>query len=247
MMRASGSTQVSIDFSSEADLVRKVRVLEKAAPILMLMMENKTDPSSTLPEHPDLPHLLRTQVWEDLDWVRTGYLPGSLEEGFGYETLADYVLHLPLILLNNQDVVSYVGEKTALDLIADGTLDYDSYDEAHKKQLIEHFISMGFPHFRIKKYIEVRVGDACPIEKSLAYAALLRGLLYSDMALTKLEQELSGVTTIDEINTAGAAIERDGDAAVIYGKKTAGDWRKILIALAEEVLPEADRGQLQWL
>lgn len=48
MMRASASAQVSVDYSSEEDMVRKLNVLQKISPLLMLLMENKTDESSTL-------------------------------------------------------------------------------------------------------------------------------------------------------------------------------------------------------
>jgi protein-tyrosine phosphatase len=39
---------------------------------------------------------------------------------------------------------------------------------------------MGFFHFRIKKYIEVRVADIVPIKKALGYTALLKGIVYSE-------------------------------------------------------------------
>ena len=42
MMRASASAQVSIDYKSEEDMVKKLRVLQKISPILMIMMENKS-------------------------------------------------------------------------------------------------------------------------------------------------------------------------------------------------------------
>ena len=61
MMRASASTQVSVDYSSEEDLVKKLRILQKISPILMIAMESKTDENSTLPGVTDKPHLLRIQ------------------------------------------------------------------------------------------------------------------------------------------------------------------------------------------
>lgn len=75
MMRASASTQVSVDYKSEYDLVRKLRVLQKIAPILMLMMESKSEENTTLPEALDKPHLFRIQEWDGLDPDRTGFLP----------------------------------------------------------------------------------------------------------------------------------------------------------------------------
>ena len=41
MMRATASTQISIDFSSEQDAMKKMRVLEKLAPILALLTESR--------------------------------------------------------------------------------------------------------------------------------------------------------------------------------------------------------------
>ena len=75
MMRASASTQVSVDFRSEEDIVRKLNVLQKISPILMIAMENKTEPDSTLKDRPDKPHLFRIQEWDDLDPSRTGFYP----------------------------------------------------------------------------------------------------------------------------------------------------------------------------
>lgn len=87
MMRASASTQISVDFRSEEDLVRKLNVLQKISPILMIGMENKSYPDSTLKEHPDKPHLFRIQEWDDLDVSRTGFYPHSFEAGFGYDSI----------------------------------------------------------------------------------------------------------------------------------------------------------------
>ena len=52
---------------------------------------------------------------------------------------------------------------------------------------IEHFLSMGFFHFRIKKYIEIRVSDSVPIKKALYYVALIKGIVYSEQNLDLLE------------------------------------------------------------
>lgn len=247
MMRASASTQVSVDYSSESDLVRKLRVLEKISPVLMLMMENKTDAGSTLPDVPDKPHLFRIQEWDDLDPDRTGFFPHSMEADFGYEQIANVVYRTPLILLTDNGTTSYVGNKNAEDLLNEGVIAEEELDQTRRKNLTEHFLSMGFFHFRIKKYIEIRVADSVPINKALGYVALLKGIVYSDQNLDLLEEELSDIDTIDKIQDAVIKIEKDGHDAVIYHNITAAQWAARLVQISSEAIPEQERKYLAYV
>ena len=244
MMRASASTQVSVDFRSEEDMVRKLNILQKISPVLMIAMENKTDPDSTLKEHPDKPHLFRIQEWDDLDPSRTGFYPHSLEEGFGYDSVADTILHTPLILLTDDGVTTDVGSETAEDLFARGLIREETLDITRERSLIEHFISMGFFHYRVKKYIEIRVADSVPLDRALGYVAILKGIVYSDDSLSALEKELADVDTAEKIQQAVEDIERDGYNAVVYGRK-ATEWAAHLYELALDKLPDTDKEYLE--
>ena len=244
MMRASASTQVSVDFRSEEDMVRKLNVLQKISPILMIAMENKTDPDSTLKDHPDKPHLFRIQEWDDLDPSRTGFYPHSLEEGFGYDSIADTILNTPLILLTDDGVTTDVGSETAEELFARGLIREETLDITRERSLIEHFISMGFFHYRVKKYIEIRVADSVPIDRALGYVAILKGIVYSDDNLSALENELADVDTAEKIQQAVEDIERDGYNAVVYGRK-ATEWAAHLYELALDKLPDTDKEYLE--
>ena len=244
MMRASASTQVSVDFRSEEDMVRKLNILQKISPVLMIAMENKTDPDSTLKEHPDKPHLFRIQEWDDLDPSRTGFYPHSLEEGFGYDSVADTILHTPLILLTDDGVTTDVGSETAEELFARGLIREETLDITRERSLIEHFISMGFFHYRVKKYIEIRVADSVPLDRALGYVAILKGIVYSDDNLSALENELADVDTAEKIQQAVEDIERDGYNAVVYGRK-ATEWAAHLYELALDKLPDTDKEYLE--
>ena len=244
MMRASASTQVSVDFRSEEDMVRKLNILQKISPVLMIAMENKTDPDSTLKEHPDKPHLFRIQEWDDLDPSRTGFYPHSLEEGFGYDSVADTILHTPLILLTDDGVTTDVGSETAEELFARGLIREETLDITRERSLIEHFISMGFFHYRVKKYIEIRVADSVPLDRALGYVAILKGIVYSDDNLSALENELADVDTAEKIQQAVEDIERDGYNAVVYGRK-ATEWAAHLYELALDKLPDIDKEYLK--
>ncbi len=245
MMRASASTQVSIDYSSEEDLIRKLRLLQIISPVLMILMENKSEETSTLPEAPDKPHLLRIQEWEDLDPDRTGFFPGSYDRDFGYKKAAEAVFHTPLILLTDSGSSQYVGNKTVEDLLKEGIISEDWKDGARRKKLVEHFFSMGFFHFRIKNYIEIRVADSVPADRAFGYAALLKGIAYSEENLSFLENELADIDGIEKINDAVQKIEREGREALIYNNRTAGEWVSYLTALAEKGLPEHEKGYLK--
>ena len=245
MMRASASAQVSIDYSSEEDMVKKLSVLQKISPILMIMMENKVDEHSTLPGVEGKPHLFRIQEWDDLDPERTGFVPHSLDADFGYDRMADVIYHTPLILLTDNGETVNVGHQNAEELVENSIIYTDDLGEDRKKRLIEHFMSMGFFHFRVKKYIEVRVADSVPIGKALGYVALLKGLIYSSENLDQLEDELSFIDDLDQIQQAVEAIEESGFEAVIYDGKTAEEWADHLIELAQNALTDSDKEYLK--
>ena len=245
MMRASASAQVSIDYKSEEDMIRKLRVLEKISPLFMIMLENKTDESSTLPGVTDKPHLFRIQEWDDLDPDRTGFVPHSLDPDFGYDKMADVISRTPLILLTDEGNTIDVGSLNARDLLKSGTIDWDNTDAERRKKLIEHFMSMGFFHFRIKKYIEIRVADSVPLERALGYVALIKGLIYSDKNIRLLDEILSIVTDLDSIQNAVEEIEKNGFDAIIYNGRSALEWSEQLYKLAESALDAEDKEYLK--
>lgn len=247
MMRASASTQVSVDYSSETDLIKKLGVLQKISPILMIMMENKTKEDFAFPEALDKPHLLRIQEWDDLDRDRTGFYPHSLEPYFGYGRIADVIYNTPLILLTDNGTTFEVGDKSANDIINEGIVNPEEFDEERKKSFTEHVLSMGFFHFRIKKYIEIRVADSVPIKKALGYVALIKGIVYSEHNLDILEKELSDIYTLDKIQEAVEQIKKDGLKAKVYHGLTAAEWAERLVETASQALPERDKEYLKYV
>ncbi len=244
MMRSSASTQVSVDYSSEEDLIRKVRILQKLSPIFMILLENENDANSTMKDSPDKPHLLRIQQWDDLDPARTGLLPHTFDDNFGYDSLADIIYNTPLILYPDSDGTVYVADKSAKDLFNLSVIKKAELTDDRKKQLIEHFISMGFFHLRVKTYIEIRVADSVPIERALGYVALIKGLVYSDENLRILDEKLDDIAEDDDIYNTIEEIKKEGFNAKIYHGKTAANWADYLISIASNVLESKDKEYL---
>ena len=244
MMRASGSTQISVDYSSEEDLRKKLRVLQIISPIVSIIFENKTNPDYVLPDSDGKKHLIRIQEWEALDKERTGFLDNSLDDDFGYKHIAEDVVNTPLILLTIHGETTYVGDKTAHSLIDENVVDYDNENADVKKSYIEHFISMGFYHFRIKKYIEIRTVDALPIDVALGYAALIKGIIYNEASIDKLLERYKEIKTVEQINEAFDIIEKDGLSANAYGRDVLSQAEE-LVNVASEGLDEKEKEYLK--
>lgn len=227
MMRASASTQVSLDYNSEEDLKRKLRVLEKLSPFLMLLMDNKSDEKSYLGDE-SRTHLLRNQVWNDLDSDRCGFLPGSLDPDYSYEEYGRTLMSKPLVVYTENGVTTYAGEKNIIEM---GGL---------KKETVDHLISMFFYNIRIKKYLEVRVCDSVPIEDAIGYAALLKGLMYNEECLSELESLLDSIKSIEDINKVLSEIELHGDEAALFNNYSAGAICEEIVRIAAQGLTKGD-------
>ena len=79
MMRASASTQVSIDYRDEKDCVKKMRVASVLAPLFALVCDN-----AAVFEGGPRPHrLMRTEVWKYCDPDRCNTPPHDLDDDFG--------------------------------------------------------------------------------------------------------------------------------------------------------------------
>ena len=105
---------------------------------------------------------------------------------------------------------------------------------------------MFFFHIRIKKYLEVRVADSVSIDKAIGYAALLKGLMYNEKSLKKLEALLEKFQTIRDINNVIDKIEKYGYEADIDGN-SAWEYCKEILNISSQRLESSDRKYLKAL
>ncbi len=241
MMRASASTQVSVDFRDEADAIRKMRVAQALAPILCAMTSN----TAVFEAEPAKP-LARFALWREVDNDRCGSVPGLFEPGFGFEEYADWILRTCPIFVTRPAANDSEGESLRPVF---GQSAYEAYGDAPMGEAdVEHALSMFWPDVRLKRFVEIRPADSLPAEYMAGYAALVKGLFYSDSSLARIEQEFGveqGVwpLTDESANAALAAIQAQGSSALISGKTLAA-WEDLLLQLAAETLPEEEQGYL---
>ncbi len=83
MMFRTTTVQVNLDFSSEADMVKKMRVGLALQPIATALFAN----SPFADGKPNGLLSMRSEIWRDTDGARTGMLPFAFDDGMGFEAL----------------------------------------------------------------------------------------------------------------------------------------------------------------
>lgn len=230
MMRGSASTQVSIDYFSTADCLRKLRLAYALVPLFSLVCDN----SPVFEGKPRTHELVRTEIWEHCDPDRCGLVPGVMDPSFDLRRYAEYILDTPAILIPCRKEQWCYSERTFGDIYADRTM---------TRAEVEHAVSMFFNDVRLKTYIEIRPADAMPIPYVIAYAALIKGLFYYAKNLDALEELFAQVDEV-AVDAAKKALMEKGYEAEVYGHPVA-ELADKLMALAREGLAEDDRSYLE--
>jgi len=177
MMFRSCTVQANLDFSSEADMVKKLRVSLALQPIATALFAN----SPFLDGKPSGYLSFRSQIWLHTDAARTGMLPFAFEDGMGFERYVDYALDVPMyFIVRDGEYINCAGESFRAFL--EGKLPQRPGEKPTKKDWEDH-LSTIFPEVRLKQFLEMRGADGGPWEGICALPALWTGLLYDGEAL----------------------------------------------------------------
>jgi len=177
MMLRTCTIQTNLDYSSEADMVKKFRVGLALQPVATALFAN----SPFTEAKPNGFKSFRSHIWEDTDPDRTGMLPFVFEEGFGYERYCDYALDVPMYFVYRDGrYIDVAGESFRSFL--DGKLPQLPGEKPRLADFIDH-LSTAFPEVRLKSFLEMRGADGGRWGRICALPALWVGLLYDDQAL----------------------------------------------------------------
>ncbi|MDR3216783.1 MAG: glutamate--cysteine ligase [Clostridiaceae bacterium] len=205
MMRGTAATQVSVDYSSEADFIGKFRLANAITPLLAFITDNAPVFEGEAADK----RMIRTYVWEDVDRDRSMFVPGALTKpDFGFGDYADYILNAPAILVIDGGGLRYTGGEKIRDIYGGRVM-----TEAEA----EHVLSMFFPYVRLKSFIEIRMADSLPVPEAVALTALAEGLFYGG-TLAALVERFSTVTD-DDAYAAFEELKQLGSEACVYGAK----------------------------
>jgi glutamate--cysteine ligase len=177
MMYRTCTVQVNLDFSSEADMVRKLRVSVALQPLTTALFANSPfvegRPSGRLSE--------RSEIWRDTDNARAGMLPFVFEDGMSFERYVDYALQVPMYFVKRGETYHDVAGQNFRHLLAGNLADLPG-QRATISDWANH-LSTIFPEVRLKRFLEMRGADVGTRGHILALSALFVGLLYDGTAL----------------------------------------------------------------
>ena len=114
MMFRTCTVQANLDFSSEADMVKKLRVSLALQPVATALFAN----SPFIEGKPNGFLSVRAKIWRDTDTDRTGMLPFVFEPGMGFERYADYALDVPMYFVKRGDRYIDVAGRSFRDFMA---------------------------------------------------------------------------------------------------------------------------------
>ena len=177
MMFRTCTVQVNLDYSSEADMVKKLRTSIALQPLATALFSN----SPFLEGKPNGYQSFRSHVWTDTDNSRAGMTPFVFEDGMGFERYVDYALDVPMYFaMREGKYVNTAGESFRKFL--DGKLPQLPGEKPTMKDWADHLTTI-FPEVRLKKYLEMRGADSGLADKLCALPAFWVGLLYDQAAL----------------------------------------------------------------
>lgn len=195
MMANTATIQVNLDYASEADMVKKMRIAQAIQPFASAIFANSPFSGG----RPNGYLSYRTQIWNDTDPDRCGFQSFIFDEGFGFERWVDYLLDVPMYFIYRN------GE-----YLPSNNITFREFMQGkHKLQPTmedwETHASTVFPDVRLKQYIEMRGADASCVKHIAALSAFWVGLLYDNQSRNEAYEMIS-TWNIEEIQDIRAQV-----------------------------------------
>ena len=177
LMKRTCTVQVNLDFGSEADMVKKLRVGLALQPVATALFAN----SPFVDGQPSGFQSYRSHIWSDTDPDRTGMLPFAFESGMGFERYVDYMLDVPMYFVYRDGKYLDASGLSFRDFLA-GKLPLLPGEKPTLGDWEDH-LTTAFPEVRLKRYLEMRGADGGPWRRLCALPALWAGIFYHGESL----------------------------------------------------------------
>lgn len=177
MMYRTCTVQVNLDYASEADMVKKLRVSLALQPVATALFAS----SPFFEGKPNKHKSWRSRIWRGLDDSRTGMLPFAFDGDFGFQAYVDWVLDVPMYFVYRDGKYINALGQSFRDFLR-GELPALPGEKPTLSDWADHMTTV-FPEARVKKYIEMRGADCGDQAHIVALSAFWVGLMYDQTAL----------------------------------------------------------------
>ncbi|MBJ80274.1 MAG: glutamate--cysteine ligase [Myxococcales bacterium] len=224
MMVLSATAQSNFDYTSEEDMIAKMRCGMSATPVVAGIFANSPYFEGSWQGY----RSTRYSWWRNVDPQRCGLLEFVFSDDFGYQRYLDYILDMPIMFLRRRGEYLDAHHITFRQFCSEGFA-----GEWPNEADFENHVATAFPEVRLKQFIETRCADSCPAELNVAMAALWKGLLYDDEAMYATISLFADLSFADRLAMQISAAQSGLSG---YG----ANWN--MAELAREVLAIADAG-----
>ena len=177
MMKRTCTIQANLDFSSEADMIKKFRVSLALQPIATALFANSPFKNGKFNGYLSY----RSHIWTDTDNDRCGIIPFVFEESMSFERYVDYMLDVPMYFAYRDGKYLDASGLSFRDFMQ-GKLSILPGELPTIKDWEDH-LTTAFPEVRLKKYLEMRGADGGPWRRICALPALWVGIFYEQECL----------------------------------------------------------------
>jgi glutamate--cysteine ligase len=222
MMTKTCTVQANLDYASEEDAMRKLRVGLRAQAIVTAMFANSPWNEGKRSGYKSY----RALAWLHMDPDRSGLLPFAWKDHPKYIDYVEWALDAPMFLVKRNGKPYYNTGQTFRAFMEEGFQGV----KANYGDWVDH-LSTLFPEVRLKSTLEYRGADVQRPEMLFALPALWKGLLYDEASFGALEGLLD--------SWSFSEVERQRDGLARHGLHTkfmnrdAADWAGDLLELAE--------------
>lgn len=239
MMYRTATVQVNLDYASEADMVKKLRVAIALQPVATALFAS----SPFTDDKPNKHMSWRSRIWRGLDNARTGMLPFVFDEGFGVEQYVDWVLDVPMYFVYRNGAYHDALGQSFRDFL-NGTLPALPGEKPLLSDWADHLTTV-FPEARVKKFIEMRGADAGNLAHLLALPAFWVGLMYEQSTLDAAWDMVKGYTAQTRESLRISASEQGLNGSADNIKII--DLAKAALRLSQEGLIQRAMGEERFL
>lgn len=239
MMYRTSTVQVNLDYASESDMVKKLRVALALQPVATALFASSPFFDGKVNGH----RSWRSRIWRGLDDSRTGMLPFAFDEGMGFQAYVDWVLDVPMYFVyRNGNYINALGQSFR-DFLR-GALPALPGEKPTLSDWADHMTTV-FPEARVKKFIEMRGADCGDQAHINALPAFWVGLMYNGAALDAAWDLVKGLDaeTRQGLRIAASVSALAGEAG---GVKLI-DLARAAVGLAHAGLVERGLGEEAWL